>query len=1212
MSHLAVPRRHLAVRVALVGLAAAWFVACAAAPWAVPAAWRALASGWVRLSDLLAVLGILGVLGALFGLLAHHGGGRATVPLDGAGHLAWRVARAPRVFALGWLVVFLLSGWFAVQQLQALLAGVPHAGAWLGAALGACGAALLMAVAVAWALDFVVEEAGEPGVTAEPGPREPPADLEPWFWDHTAYRGQIRATVELPPRFRVPADRAEREAIVRRFPVLAAGLDRGDWKADTWRAAERLVAAVLEAHAVVLAGWPGSGRGRLVGEIAELCREDQRVRAILVTPDARLPAGPRFGVEPRRVRGGEGFDAESLPEVLVCDPEAFARHVARQLVRRQPPDLWSLGLVALLEVDRYGREAMLHVREALTRLRTVMLARGRDLAVAVTTAPYDNALALAEAVANRTDVERVDLVRPAGPQRLVQWEPPPELDRDREELAPAPLSAEAADLVVALAGAGAAGPLAARERAPRLALVDPGHLLAPEAWNALRDEVAARLPEGVAAPELAHLVGPALPAPAAPFDAALVLALRPDIGPTVEGARGLVRDGGLIFVLEGPGVDLDAAVDRFTGGEPSAGAPGLALPVAPAGLRRAGWWALLEDLPAEAVVPRSRIRDAYGDGAWARLRGELAREAGITDVFDEVFAWRDGAVGREEAVVRPRAWSAPTAPPVPWGAITLDRLPVRSDTASAAEVGPALAELDRFRLAWDWVVKGIVPAGDHSLQVVEVRGEGASREIAVRTPGRREAIRRGVLRPWREVEARLPDEAPRVRSRGRLGSAGAVVLREGVGEVRERLLGHWSSAADLNPDPRRVGPPTRLEPALERRFSTWMVTVDWEGPGLDDPERARAVAATLLGAWLLEVRDRFVGFDAEFDTAILAGETGPRWVIHRRYAAPDRAEIGGLLPDSGESLHALLAALHARLARCDCDDGCPRCCARLGDVPLALVEAGDVPAETPGERVSRRATLAWLREAFDLVALERGALPDLALLRRQVIGTEDAGFRDGILWRLVRDRQPVAAEDLAPAEWMEPDPDEPGLLGLYVERVGGDNLVRVRRPEEGDGARFTVLQVLVHEYTHNWHYRGRGFDRDAWLRSEAARAWFEGKLVIEGHATWVETLYLLRRGRRPLYRADDLYRWSAYKAGYLLVDWIARTYGVGGLYRFLAGPEAMADGPPPARGRHGRAPWPLDLPTAIRLADLEGFIGAEAPAPSDALDPAGEGSSPGA
>ncbi len=286
-----------------------------------------------------------------------------------------------------------------------------------------------------------------------------------------------------------------------------------------------------------------------------------------------------------------------------------------------------------------------------------------------------------------------------------------------------------------------------------------------------------------------------------------------------------------------------------------------------------------------------------------------------------------------------------------------------------------------------------------------------------------------------------------------------------------------------------------------------------------------------------------------------------------------------------------------RLESCDCVDGCAACCGGLGTIPLAAWNSGRAISPehfTERDVVSRvgayRLVCAlagrpanWQRFGRKPIGPQRpgGDPPTDSELQRmvtEIIGTRESGYLNGRWSDMFGERMKLDPGRVAPASWMEqPDCDEhPNWLGYYQP---GANEVHVRP----GGARPDTLKTIVHEYTHNWQWTG-DFDMQRLHRSDEAKQYFEGNLVIEGHARWADHTYRFIEGMGSIYGPTDPEGWDEYKTGYFLMEGIYNAFGEVGLFRWLG---KTPDTGQPLRSRDPRLRWPFTLQEALRAFGLE-------------------------
>jgi hypothetical protein len=290
----------------------------------------------------------------------------------------------------------------------------------------------------------------------------------------------------------------------------------------------------------------------------------------------------------------------------------------------------------------------------------------------------------------------------------------------------------------------------------------------------------------------------------------------------------------------------------------------------------------------------------------------------------------------------------------------------------------------------------------------------------------------------------------------------------------------------------------------------------------------------------------------------------------------------------------MLPWVKERLEACDCQDGCAACCGGLGTIPRSDWSAvgrvqehfseWDVVSRSGAYRLA--CALAgcqpnWERYGRKPVAPPPGTTPptDSELMRMvtEILGTRERRYRDGTWTEMFGDHMAFDPEKVAPALWMgADDPMKRTCLGYYTWPA---NLVRILpgRP------RLDTLATIVHEYAHNWQWTG-AFDQQRLQESDEAKAYFEGKLVIEGHARWADHTFRFLRGLGSLYGPTDPQGWNEYKTGYFLLEGIYEAFGEVGLFRWLS--KDWEQGPK-LRSRDPRLAWPFTLRQAIKAFGLE-------------------------
>jgi hypothetical protein len=330
------------------------------------------------------------------------------------------------------------------------------------------------------------------------------------------------------------------------------------------------------------------------------------------------------------------------------------------------------------------------------------------------------------------------------------------------------------------------------------------------------------------------------------------------------------------------------------------------------------------------------------------------------------------------------------------------------------------------------------------------------------------------------------------------------------------------------------------------------------------------------------------------DNEVSGGDLS-RWRIFfyglRQSEIGEEPHVGGKLADT-KWLKVILEWVHSQLEGCDCVDGCSMCCAGLGTLSLQEWTAKSDRFGTKFEEND----VVTRRGAYGLACLLLGKAPDwrafcegsggrtgtsgptltdaeLESMVAEVIGTATREYRDGTWTRLFGDRMPLPPTRVAPAGWL-PDDYTGGLAGFYVS---GENLVRIRKGMDPVATR----EVILHEYVHNWQYEApSGFDLEEHTKSAESLQFFDGKLVIEGHARWSEAQFRFDSGLSPVHTPEDDARWDEYKAGYFLVEGIAKAVGEHGLFAWLADGADSKD--ETVRSRVRALSWPFSLVDAMK------------------------------
>jgi len=195
----------------------------------------------------------------------------------------------------------------------------------------------------------------------------------------------------------------------------------------------------------------------------------------------------------------------------------------------------------------------------------------------------------------------------------------------------------------------------------------------------------------------------------------------------------------------------------------------------------------------------------------------------------------------------------------------------------------------------------------------------------------------------------------------------------------------------------------------------------------------------------------------------------------------------------------------------------------------------------------------------------------------EVIGTLPGEYKDGAWYRLFGGWMSIWEKMLAPVRWMTAEEESRSSAAGFYSHA---NQIAVRKGYDEE----TVKEILVHEFTHNWQYKGEKFDFPEHQDNASARQFFDGKLVIEGHAVWSDHQYRFDSGMGPSYTPSDSRPWNEYKTGYLLMESIEKAIGERGLYAWLK--EGVDSTEPDVRSRLPELNWPFDLQTALRAFNL--------------------------
>jgi hypothetical protein len=383
--------------------------------------------------------------------------------------------------------------------------------------------------------------------------------------------------------------------------------------------------------------------------------------------------------------------------------------------------------------------------------------------------------------------------------------------------------------------------------------------------------------------------------------------------------------------------------------------------------------------------------------------------------------------------------------------------------------------------------------------------------------------------------------------------------------------------------------------------------------------------------------ERFLRFDEEYTidvwraSAIRGDDTGAaddawtetadegevwRILLRRRREAKGPVlsdPVANCLQDEwGRVLHRTLE----RLEHCTCGDGCAACCGGLEAPTPAQLDELDHDHWRAEDAVSRsgayRLVCALLDREPNWAVYDASQVGDtsdgpptdaeLRIAVREVLGSREQLWHDGLWHSLFGAEMPLdeLGEHVAPARWIEPGVIDAHVgvsaAGYYRGTIGQDG-------SAGDVFISTSLRdqphlraVILHEYVHNWQFKTPGrFAHDRLNRGPEVVRYFDGTLVVEGHARWCEHVYGLSKGEGPVHRVDDDSEWNQYKTGFFLVHRIEQTFGRRGLFLWLrfgstydaSNPEHRAFGAAP-QSRFPQLPhFPFTVAEALRAWGLE-------------------------
>ncbi|MDO8336570.1 MAG: hypothetical protein Q7T74_07410, partial [Candidatus Saccharibacteria bacterium] len=229
------------------------------------------------------------------------------------------------------------------------------------------------------------------------------------------------------------------------------------------------------------------------------------------------------------------------------------------------------------------------------------------------------------------------------------------------------------------------------------------------------------------------------------------------------------------------------------------------------------------------------------------------------------------------------------------------------------------------------------------------------------------------------------------------------------------------------------------------------------------------------------------------------------------------------------------------------DTGCPRCMRVAGDV---IVVDLDIRQDLYGQ-VSKQQTLQWL--------LSNKHLPGSGEIHIQekykgiddahrITGDDDASRKGCIklVRRILRDRLGLEINDCHVASFgWKSEADK--TLGTYESATNMISLVRGLRE-------WFTLDVLAHELFHNYQWRcDQVFNHRILGESGEAKPPFNGKLFVEGSASWAESHIVDALAIRSSLTTANLREGDEYAAGFQLFKYIEENCGgVAAVLGFLA------------------------------------------------------------
>lgn len=709
----------------------------------------------------------------------------------------------------------------------------------------------------------------------------------------------------------------------------------------------------------------------------------------------------------------------------------------------------------------------------------------------------------------------------------------------------------------------------------------------------------------------------------------------------------LANDGALILVADSSPDDIDS-LERISarGWSPEREDehrrfPGVLLPDHSDAVLAHELSALFEDFNARPL-PRGRLLEVFPGAGVGELLRSWAETQRIREVTTfETLSGNDRWPRTLRCFMRSDAAFTSELYEIPWGCCSRDIYKIYDVTANRAHAaGPFLNDaVDRDRLFIDFYPQTVLRYAPNTLLVRQKRddAEPSSNDVAlagryrelgrleVETLHRDDCIR--IDRRALRVRTRLTAERPRedggkrsvaadhplhglvedgaladstVRRSLSANSRVAVIGGEWYCRIEETVRDVVRTTDRLVEEPDYSIPVRAVSDdgaALVREFECVGLSLflhadeKWETDG--DPLHSYEAHYALARAAERYLRRDFIHFDTEFRVAVIPH--GDRFRILFYRLRSDELGWNHTLASvlEPEDLLAIFDSVHRRLESCDCADGCSTCCGSLGTIPVELLPRHGY---TNDDAISRRGAYQLvcgiLGRAVDWDRFSHGRVDrfgpvdtvadaQLTRLVAEVIGTAGGNYTDGIWTRLFGGSMRLLGDMIATPQWMSAADklQHPLFAGYYSPAA---NRVVVRPHKD-----LTYLrEVIVHEFTHNWQFRGGVFDLDTHYAADEMKQYFDGNLLIEGHAVWCEQLYRAYQKLSASYTPNDGRPWNEYKVGYLLLEAVEKAIGQNGLFLWLCKGEK----PQTIRSNDRRLQWPFTTEEALRAFDLARFV----------------------